>query len=100
VTERVETPSEAAGNTGGYAQARLRLLQEETQSGRGRRTARAELTDRGLDALRAGGVAATTAQDPRPDPEGSDGSGGPRTTNAPGAAPGVALVAVGGYGRG
>ncbi|MEV5976847.1 [protein-PII] uridylyltransferase [Streptomyces sp. NPDC052114] len=71
----VRTESEDSGPSG-YAAARLRLLQEESRSGPPRRSALAELTDDWLAGLlRAGG--------------GADGA--PR---------GVALVAVGGYGRG
>ncbi|MER6141776.1 [protein-PII] uridylyltransferase [Streptomyces sparsogenes] len=67
---------------GGYAAARLRLLQEESRSGPPRRTALAELTDQWLAALLAGGAreAGIAQRD--------------------GVAQGVALVAVGGYGRG
>ncbi|MGW3564096.1 [protein-PII] uridylyltransferase [Streptomyces sp. NPDC000941] len=61
---------------GGYAAARLRLLQEESRSGPPRRTALAELTDQWLAALLAGGA------------------------EKAGITQGVALVAVGGYGRG
>ncbi|WP_041983965.1 nucleotidyltransferase domain-containing protein, partial [Streptomyces sp. AcH 505] len=70
-------PSEAPETAGpsGYAAARLRLLQEKTQSGPPRRAALAKLTDDWLNAL------FTTAA---------------RETGARG----VALVAVGGYGRG
>ncbi|MEU1802132.1 [protein-PII] uridylyltransferase [Streptomyces sp. NPDC019937] len=61
---------------GGYAAARLRLLQEESRSGPPRRGALAGLTDQWLAALLAGGA---------------------ETSGITG---GVALVAVGGYGRG
>ncbi|WP_246097515.1 nucleotidyltransferase domain-containing protein, partial [Streptomyces botrytidirepellens] len=61
---------------GGYAAARLRLLQEESRSGPPRRSALAGLTDQWLAALLGGGAE-------------TSGIGG-----------GVALVAVGGYGRG
>ncbi|MFF1486309.1 [protein-PII] uridylyltransferase [Streptomyces sp. NPDC058319] len=57
---------------GGYAAARLRLLQEETRSGPPRRTALARLTDDWLTSL----------------------------FTAAGVRTGAALVAVGGYGRG
>ncbi|MFG2619216.1 [protein-PII] uridylyltransferase [Streptomyces sp. NPDC048507] len=60
---------------GGYAAARLRLLQEETRSGPARRSALSTLSDRWLNALFT-----TAARD-----------AGVR---------GAALVAVGGYGRG
>ncbi|WP_307821953.1 [protein-PII] uridylyltransferase [Streptomyces coffeae] len=61
---------------GGYAAARLRLLQEESRSGPPRRTALAELTDQWLTALLSAGE------------------------RAAGTGTGVSLVAVGGYGRG
>ncbi|MFF7653490.1 [protein-PII] uridylyltransferase [Streptomyces sp. NPDC007983] len=61
---------------GGYAAARLRLLQEESRSGPPRRSALAGLTDQWLAALLDGGAEAS------------------------GITGGVALVAVGGYGRG
>ncbi|WP_254886152.1 [protein-PII] uridylyltransferase [Streptomyces sp. NA02950] len=61
---------------GGYAAARLRLLQEESRSGPPRRSALAELTDQWLAALLTSGA---------------------RTA---GVGAGVSLVAVGGYGRG
>ncbi|MDX3229440.1 [protein-PII] uridylyltransferase [Streptomyces sp. ME19-01-6] len=77
MTESVEAKTETADSVpGGYAAARLRLLQEESRSGPPRRAALAELTDQWLAALLAGG--AETA----------------------GLTQGVALVAVGGYGRG
>ncbi|MFI5826685.1 [protein-PII] uridylyltransferase [Streptomyces sp. NPDC051578] len=59
---------------GGYAEARLRLLQEETRSGPARRSALAALTDDWLAALFARAVRETGVR-------------------------GAALVAVGGYGR-
>ncbi|MFF4788840.1 [protein-PII] uridylyltransferase [Streptomyces sp. NPDC001276] len=68
----VRSEAENAG-PGGYAAARLRLLTEGTWSGPSRRAALAGLTDRWLAELFTGAA------------------GGPR---------GVALVAVGGYGRG
>ncbi|MFE7765681.1 [protein-PII] uridylyltransferase [Streptomyces sp. NPDC057438] len=68
----VRTDAEDSGPSG-YAAARLRLLQEETQSGPPRRSALAELTDDWLAGLFGAGAA-----EPR----------------------GVSLVAVGGYGRG
>jgi [protein-PII] uridylyltransferase len=58
---------------GSYAAARLRLLQQDKQSGPPRRAALSDLTDTWLERLFSGAV------------------GGPR---------GVSLVAVGGYGRG
>ncbi|MFF3688889.1 [protein-PII] uridylyltransferase [Streptomyces sp. NPDC002187] len=70
----VTTEAEDSGPSG-YAAARLRLLTEKAQSGPPRRAALAELTDEWLSALLA---AAVQAADVR----------------------GVALVAVGGYGRG
>ncbi|MEU1666700.1 [protein-PII] uridylyltransferase [Streptomyces sparsogenes] len=88
MTESVEAKTETTAGTaadsapGGYAAARLRLLQEESRSGPPRRTALAELTDQWLAALLAGG--AREAGIARRD----------------GLAQGVALVAVGGYGRG
>ncbi|AOT61264.1 [protein-PII] uridylyltransferase [Streptomyces rubrolavendulae] len=66
-----EATTEDSG-PGGYAAARLRLLQEETRPGPPRRAALARLTDDWLAALHA------AASPP----------------------PGTALVAVGGYGRG
>ncbi|MEU7241506.1 [protein-PII] uridylyltransferase [Streptomyces sparsogenes] len=88
MTESVEAKTETTAGTaadsvpGGYAAARLRLLQEESRSGPPRRTALAELTDQWLAALLTGGAreAGIAQRD--------------------GAAQGVALVAVGGYGRG
>ncbi|WP_435853687.1 [protein-PII] uridylyltransferase [Streptomyces sparsogenes] len=92
MTESVEAKTETTAGTasgtaadsvpGAYAAARLRLLQEESRSGPPRRTALAELTDQWLAALLAGGAreAGIAQRD--------------------GAARGVALVAVGGYGRG
>lgn len=88
MTESVEAKTETTAGTaadsapGGYAAARLRLLQEKSRSGPPRRTALAELTDQWLAALLAGG--AREAGIARRD----------------GLAQGVALVAVGGYGRG
>ncbi|MET7935716.1 [protein-PII] uridylyltransferase [Streptomyces sp. NPDC005322] len=77
LTDSVETTTETTGSgPGGYAAARLRLLQEGSRSGPPRRSALAELTDQWLAALLTGGA---------------------RTA---GAGQGVALVAVGGYGRG
>ncbi|MEN8650644.1 [protein-PII] uridylyltransferase [Streptomyces sp. 21So2-11] len=70
----VSTGTEDSGPSG-YAAARLRLLQEKTQSGPPRRTGLARLTDEWLEALFS-----TAAR-----------SAGVR---------GAALVAVGGYGRG
>ncbi|UNO43798.1 [protein-PII] uridylyltransferase [Streptomyces sp. MST-110588] len=64
-----------AAGEGGYAAARLRLLQQDGPVGAPRRTALARLTDHWLAALFAGGLAATGVR-------------------------GAALVAVGGYGRG
>ncbi|MFE6400037.1 [protein-PII] uridylyltransferase [Streptomyces alboflavus] len=78
----VEVPKESADSQdsgpSGYAAARLRLLQEEARSGPPRRSALAELTDGWLNGLFAAGTADA----------------------GPGAARGIALVAVGGYGRG
>ncbi|GHC85105.1 [protein-PII] uridylyltransferase [Streptomyces flavofungini] len=78
----VEVPTESADseNSGpsGYAAARLRLLQEEARSGPPRRSALAELTDDWLNGLFGAGVADA----------------------GPGELRGVALIAVGGYGRG
>ncbi|MDT3400190.1 [protein-PII] uridylyltransferase [Streptomyces sp. B1866] len=77
MTESVDERTGAADSgPSGYAAARLRLLQQESRSGPPRRAALAELTDTWLAALLAAGVEAS-------------GVGG-----------GVALVAVGGYGRG
>ncbi|WP_063728286.1 [protein-PII] uridylyltransferase [Streptomyces sp. RTd22] len=77
MTEHVEATTETTDSgPGGYAAARLRLLQEESQSGPPRRSALAGLTDQWLAALLGGGAE-------------TSGIGG-----------GVALVAVGGYGRG
>ncbi|HSX95993.1 MAG TPA: nucleotidyltransferase domain-containing protein, partial [Streptomyces sp.] len=68
----VRTDAEDSGPSG-YAAARLRLLQEEAQSGPPRRSALAELTDDWLAGLFEAGAAEVR---------------------------GVSLVAVGGYGRG
>ncbi|MDW8804667.1 [protein-PII] uridylyltransferase [Streptomyces scabiei] len=68
----VRTDAEDSGPSG-YAAARLRLLQEEAQSGPPRRSALAELTDDWLAGLFGAGAAESR---------------------------GVSLVAVGGYGRG
>ena len=77
MTERVEARTETTDSgPGGYAAARLRLLQEESRSGPPRRGALADLTDQWLAALLAGGAETSGITD------------------------GVALVAVGGYGRG
>ncbi|MET7902084.1 [protein-PII] uridylyltransferase [Streptomyces sp. NPDC005355] len=77
MTERARTTTETTDSgPGGYAAARLRLLQEGSRSGPPRRSALAELTDHWLAALLTGGA-------------GTAGIG-----------QGVALVAVGGYGRG
>lgn len=77
MTERVEARTETTDSgPSGYAAARLRLLQEESRSGPPRRGALAGLTDQWLAALLDGGA-------------GTSGITG-----------GVALVAVGGYGRG
>ncbi|MFC9221175.1 [protein-PII] uridylyltransferase [Streptomyces hygroscopicus] len=77
MTESLETTTDTADSgPGGYAAARLRLLREGARSGPPRRSALAELTDHWLAALLTGG--AQTA----------------------GIGRGVALVAVGGYGRG
>ncbi|MFE2448933.1 [protein-PII] uridylyltransferase [Streptomyces melanosporofaciens] len=77
MTESLETTTDTTDSgPGGYAAARLRLLQEGSRSGPPRRSALAELTDQWLAALLTGG--AQTA----------------------GIGRGVALVAVGGYGRG
>ncbi|MGW7620832.1 [protein-PII] uridylyltransferase [Streptomyces antimycoticus] len=77
MTESLETTTDTTDSgPGGYAAARLRLLQEGSRSGPARRSALAELTDQWLAALLTGG--AQTA----------------------GIGRGVALVAVGGYGRG
>ncbi|WP_406501068.1 [protein-PII] uridylyltransferase [Streptomyces sp. NBC_01590] len=71
-----ETTTESADSEpGGYAAARLRLLQDETRSGPPRRTALASLTDDWLTALFTDAARQTGVQ-------------------------GAALVAVGGYGRG
>ncbi|MGW5447964.1 [protein-PII] uridylyltransferase [Streptomyces asiaticus] len=77
MTESLETTTHTTDSgPGGYAAARLRLLQEESRSGPPRRTALADLTDRWLAALLTGGA------------------------ESAGIAQGAALVAVGGYGRG
>uniref|UniRef100_UPI001ABFEA62 [protein-PII] uridylyltransferase family protein n=1 Tax=Streptomyces rhizosphaericus TaxID=114699 RepID=UPI001ABFEA62 len=77
MTESLETTTHTTDSgPGGYAAARLRLLQEESRSGPPRRAALADLTDRWLAALLTGGAETT------------------------GIAQGAALVAVGGYGRG
>ncbi|SEC67219.1 [protein-PII] uridylyltransferase [Streptomyces melanosporofaciens] len=77
MTESLETTTDTTDSgPGGYAAARLRLLQEGSRSGPPRRSALAELTDQWLAALLTGG------------------------TQTAGIGRGVALVAVGGYGRG
>ncbi|WP_055557933.1 [protein-PII] uridylyltransferase [Streptomyces sp. NBRC 110028] len=77
MTDSAEPRTETTDSgPGGYAAARLRLLQEESRSGPPRRSALAGLTDQWLAALLAGGA---------------------ETSGITG---GVALVAVGGYGRG
>lgn len=89
MTENVETKTETTDSApGGYAAARLRLLQEESRSGPPRRTALAELTDQWLAALLAGGAQEAGLAKVA---HGSPGAEGIQ---------GVALVAVGGYGRG
>ncbi|MDG4863947.1 hypothetical protein P8605_37995, partial [Streptomyces sp. T-3] len=71
----VDVPRETEDSRpSGYAAARLRLLQEESQSGPPRRSALAKLTDDWLAGLFTGAAGQLTS--------------------------GVALVAVGGYGRG
>ncbi|WP_436840497.1 [protein-PII] uridylyltransferase [Streptomyces flavofungini] len=81
----MEAPKESAQaedpGPSGYAAARLRLLQDEARSGPPRRSALAELTDGWLNGLFAAGAAGAA-------------------DTAPGTPPGIALVAVGGYGRG
>ncbi len=76
-TGTVENTTETSGSLpGGYAAARLRLLQEGARSGPPRRSALADLTDQWLTALLTSG------------------------SRAAGIGTGVSLVAVGGYGRG
>ncbi|MGW0536145.1 [protein-PII] uridylyltransferase [Streptomyces sp. NPDC003032] len=75
VDVRTESEAEDSGPSG-YAAARLRLLQEESRSGPPRRSALSELTDHWLAGLFQAGSGSQSV---------------PR---------GVALVAVGGYGRG
>ncbi|WAP58560.1 [protein-PII] uridylyltransferase [Streptomyces sp. S465] len=76
MTESLETTTDTTDSgPGGYAAARLRLLQEGARSGPPRRSALADLTDQWLATLLTGGARAT------------------------GIGRGVALVAVGGYGR-
>ncbi|MFE9255914.1 [protein-PII] uridylyltransferase [Streptomyces sp. NPDC006879] len=75
MTSLEETTDQAESGPSGYAAARLRLLQEESQSGPPRRCALATLTDGWLTELFAAAVRATGVR-------------------------GAALVAVGGYGRG
>ncbi|MBI0294527.1 [protein-PII] uridylyltransferase [Streptomyces sp. PRKS01-29] len=77
MTDSLETTTHTTDSgPGGYAAARLRLLQEGSPSGPPRRAALADLTDQWLAALLTGGA------------------------ESAGIARGVALVAVGGYGRG
>ncbi|GAA0664607.1 [protein-PII] uridylyltransferase [Streptomyces malaysiensis subsp. malaysiensis] len=77
MTESLETMTDTTDSgPGGYAAARLRLLQEGARSGPPRRSALADLTDQWLAALLTGGV------------------------ESAGIGRGAALVAVGGYGRG
>ncbi|MEU4891806.1 [protein-PII] uridylyltransferase [Streptomyces sp. NPDC044780] len=76
MTESLETTTDTTDSgPGGYAAARLRLLQEGARSGPPRRSALADLTDQWLATLLTGGA------------------------RAAGTGRGVALVAVGGYGR-
>ncbi|WNE99134.1 [protein-PII] uridylyltransferase [Streptomyces luomodiensis] len=76
MTESLETTTDTTDSgPGGYAAARLRLLQEGARSGPPRRSALADLTDQWLATLLTGGA------------------------RAAGIGRGVALVAVGGYGR-
>jgi [protein-PII] uridylyltransferase len=83
LTESVEATTETTDSgPSGYAAARLRLLQEEARSGPPRRSALAGLTDQWLAALLTGGA---------------ETSGIAETS---GTTDGIALVAVGGYGRG
>lgn len=74
VEETTDGGNTAGQGPSGYAAARLRLLQEESQSGPSRRSALAALTDDWLKALFATAVRETGVR-------------------------GAALVAVGGYGR-
>ncbi|MCX4735051.1 [protein-PII] uridylyltransferase [Streptomyces sp. NBC_01363] len=75
MTRTGTTTESAAPEPGGYAAARLRLLQEEARSGPPRRAALAALTDDWLTALFTAAAGQTGVH-------------------------GAALVAVGGYGRG
>ncbi|MFJ5099675.1 [protein-PII] uridylyltransferase [Streptomyces sp. NPDC088554] len=75
MTSLEETTEQKDSGPSGYAAARLRLLQEKTQSGPPRRAALARLTDDWLNALFTTAAGETGVQ-------------------------GAALVAVGGYGRG
>ncbi|MFJ2898587.1 [protein-PII] uridylyltransferase [Streptomyces sp. NPDC087218] len=75
MTSTGTTPEPTASEPGGYAAARLRLLQGETRSGPSRRAALATLTDHWLTALFDTATAQTGVR-------------------------GAALVAVGGHGRG
>ncbi|MGW1763186.1 [protein-PII] uridylyltransferase [Streptomyces sp. NPDC002073] len=74
MTSVEETTEQSDSEPGGYAAARLRLLQEESRSGPSRRAELAALTDGWLTALFAAAVKDTGVR-------------------------GAALVAVGGYGR-
>ncbi|MGG8406100.1 [protein-PII] uridylyltransferase, partial [Streptomyces sp. 12297] len=74
MTSVEETTEQSDSEPGGYAAARLRLLQEESRSGPSRRAELAALTDGWLTALFAAAVKYTGVR-------------------------GAALVAVGGYGR-
>ncbi|MEC4018052.1 [protein-PII] uridylyltransferase [Streptomyces sp. H27-D2] len=98
-TSKASTEGDADPGSGGYAAARLRLLQEGSPAGPPRRTGLAELTDDWLAGLLHGGVEAAgmTAAGA---PGGSTKGGGGARSGASAGAGGVALVAVGGYGRG
>ncbi|MFF6998140.1 [protein-PII] uridylyltransferase [Streptomyces sp. NPDC008313] len=85
--------AEDAGPSG-YAAARLRLLQGEARPGPPRRAALAGLTDDWLTGLFDAGAGRGGGRGSAGNAEGDDGAHGA------GAVRGVALVAVGGYGRG
>ncbi|KRV51178.1 protein-PII uridylyltransferase [Wenjunlia vitaminophila] len=80
---RPAAPRATAPDTDGYAAVRLRLLQDRQEPAARRRALLADLTDRWLRRLLAG----------------AGRTGDPVRSAAGAAPPGVALVAVGGYGR-
>ncbi|MEU8351131.1 [protein-PII] uridylyltransferase [Streptomyces sp. NPDC048845] len=94
MTDSAQHTPDTTDRPEGYAAARMRLLAREAEPGPPRRSALARLTDDWLAALFEAGAADAAAR-----------GGGRGARNGPTAAPpdrprGIALVAVGGYGRG